>query len=384
MLEQPLRLHLDIEHAARRQLRLATGEIRLQRGEASRGPFPTGHKRQQVHQPAGKDAVIADEVNHFEPRLPRGRPQATPELLQEDDLRLRRPEHHHAIDERQIDPLVEKIDCAQGRQPPGLEGGQGSHPRVATVARKHGRRRHAPAHEPIAGEERMPARAAKHERAAGRSGLPLGPEAIHAGAAFEGDLELADIEAAIAPRDFGRVVIDVILEPPIPKRHERLLRDPLADRRLVGEDVVEERRDVDAVGPLGRGREAERERPVVPRQLREHAPVARRLRVMDLVDHAGVEGRSGSEGRKPVGPGELLDRSDDELAGEVARRAGDIGDARRGERLPHRRLGLREDLRPVGDHEHPRRPAKGLAMGQRIKRRQPGFPEPRRHGDKSL
>ena len=38
----------------------------------------------------------------------------------------------------------------------------------------------------------------------------------------------------------------------------------------------------------------------------------------------------------------------------------------------------------MGDHEHPRRPAKGLAMGQRIKRRQPGFPEPRRHGNEGL
>ena len=384
LLEQPLRLHLHIEHAARRQLRLATGEIRLERGEASRGPFTAGLKRQQMHDPAGEDAVIADKVDHFQPRLARGRPEAAAELLQENNLRLRRPEHHDAIDERQIDPLVEKIDRAQGRQTSFLKGGQGGHPRVATVARKHGRRGHAALSQPIAGKERMPPRATKQERAAGRNGLPFGPEPVHASAVFESDLELADIEATAAPWDLGRVVIDVVLQPPIPKRHERLLRDPLPDRRLVGKDVVKERRDIDAIGPLGRGREAEGERSVVPRQLRKDAPVARRLRVMDLVDHAKVEGGGRSEGRQPFWPRELLDRGDDELTGEVARRSGDRGDARWGERLPHRRLRLGEDLRPVGDHEHPRRPAEGLAMGNRIKGREPGFPQPRRHGNESL
>lgn len=105
---------------------------------------------------------------------------------------------------------------------------------------------------------------------------------------------------------------------------------------------------------------------------------------MDLVDHARVERQSRSEGRQPFGPGELLDRGDDELAGEIARRAGYIRDARRGERLPHRRFGLGEDLRPVSNHEHPRRPAEGLAVGNRIKCREPSFPQPRRHGNQSL
>ena len=81
LLEELLGFHLHIEHAARRQRRLATGEIRLQRGEASRSPFPTGYERQQMHDPAGKDAVIADEVDHLQPRLPRGRPEAAAELL---------------------------------------------------------------------------------------------------------------------------------------------------------------------------------------------------------------------------------------------------------------------------------------------------------------
>ena len=88
LLEKPLRLHLHVEHAARRQLRLTAGEIGLQDGEGSRarGPFGPGHKRQEMHKPAGKHAVIAHEVDHLEPRLARGRPQAAAELLQKHDL----------------------------------------------------------------------------------------------------------------------------------------------------------------------------------------------------------------------------------------------------------------------------------------------------------
>ena len=153
------------------------------------------------------------------------------------------------------------------------------------------------------------------------------------------------------------------------------------------EYVVEERGHVDAVGPLGRGREAERERRGSPRQLRqprEHAAVARCLGVVHLVDHAVIKRGRRREGRETFGPGELLDRRDDELAGEVARRPGDVRHARGRDRLPERGLGLREDLCSVGDHEHPRRPAEFAAHREHVERREPGFPQARGHGDEGL
>ena len=105
------------------------------------------------------------------------------------------------------------------------------------------------------------------------------------GSTLQGSFELAHIKPAVAPRD--PLEVDVVLEPPIPKRHERPLRDPVADRGLGREDVVEERGHVHAVGALGRGREAERERAF---EAGQHAAVARGLRVVHLVDHAVVKG----------------------------------------------------------------------------------------------
>ena len=223
-----------------------------------------------------------------------------------------------------------------------MKRGEGGHARVAPVARKHGRRGHAPLAEPIPGKHRMPPRTAEDERAPRNRGrerisktirgctafrcrksapvpdLPFGPKAFHAGAVFEGHLELAHIKAAVAPRD--PLEVNVVLEPPIPKRHERPLRDPVADRGLGREDVVEERGHVDAVGSLGRGREAERERAF---EAGQHAAVARGLRVVHLVDHAVIEGpgRGGGriEGRDAGRTGEFLDRGDDEGAREIAR-----------------------------------------------------------------
>ena len=106
--------------------------------------------------------------------------------------------------------------------------------------------------------------------------------------------------------------------------------------------------------------------------------------MVHLVDDAVIKRGSRREGRETIGTGELLDRRDDELAGEVARRPGDVRHARGRDRLPERGLGLREDLGPVGDHEHPRRPAEFAAYGTHVDRREPGFPQARGHGDEGF
>jgi hypothetical protein len=49
-----------------------------------------------------------------------------------------------------------------------------------------------------------------------------------------------------------------------------------------------------------------------------------------------------------------------------------------------RGLGLREDLRPVGDHEHPREPAEGFCDCNDVERGEPGFPKARGHGDEGF
>ena len=109
-----------------------------------------------MHEPTGEHTVIAHEVDHLEPRLTRGRPQSASELLQEHDFRIGRTEHHHAVHERQVDPLIEEVHHAQGQETAFLEGVQRGHAGVAPVAGEHGRRGHAPPREPIAGKQGVP------------------------------------------------------------------------------------------------------------------------------------------------------------------------------------------------------------------------------------
>ena len=65
---------------------------------------------------------------------------------------------------------------------------------------------------------------------------------------------------------------------------------------------------------------------------------------------------------------------------KIARRPGNIRHALRFKRLSQRRLRLRENLRPMGDDEHPRRPSERSSVGQRVECRQPGLSQPSRHG----
>ena len=256
--------------------------------------------------------MIADEVDHVQPRFSRRRPQAAAELLQKNNLRLGRPKHHHTVDQRQIDSLVEEVDHAQRREPPLLKGSEGGHAGIASIARKDRRRGDAPLHEPIAGKERVPPRTAEDERTIGRTRHPLPPQPLHPSAILQGNFQDAGVKPAVPP--WNLLEVDVVLEPPIPKGHERPFGNPVTDRRLIGEDVVKERGYIDAVGPLRSGCQAECEHTLQPGQ---HPAIARGLGMMHFVDHAIVEGGSRSEGLKSLWPRELLNGGDDELAGEI-------------------------------------------------------------------
>ena len=133
--------------------------------------------------------------------------------------------------------------------------------------------------------------------------FPLGPQPLHPGAVLERCFKGLDVKATVPPGDSRGIVVHVVLEATVAERDERLLRDPVTDRSLVGENVVEERRHVDAVGALRGGREAEREGAVEPG---EDAAIARRLGVVDLVNDAVVEGRRATEGLEPLGAGQFL------------------------------------------------------------------------------
>lgn len=66
--------------------------------------------------PLGENAMVTDEIDHQQPRLAFSRSQAAAELLQKDDLGLRRPQHDHAVNQWNVEPFVEHIDDAQRLQ----------------------------------------------------------------------------------------------------------------------------------------------------------------------------------------------------------------------------------------------------------------------------
>ncbi len=55
--------------------------------------------------------MIADEVDDGERIFALLSPQATTQLLQEDDRRLRRTKHQDRVDIRNVKSLVEDVDC---------------------------------------------------------------------------------------------------------------------------------------------------------------------------------------------------------------------------------------------------------------------------------
>ena len=57
-----------------------------------------------------KTLVIADEVEDHQMIFLRRSAQATAYLLQEQYFRFGRPQQHHRIDSRQVDPFIEQID----------------------------------------------------------------------------------------------------------------------------------------------------------------------------------------------------------------------------------------------------------------------------------
>ena len=147
----------------------------------------------------------------------------------------------------------------------------------------------------------MPPRTAKNERATSWTRPPLRPQPLHSVAILQRSFQGDGIKSAVTPWNLRE--IDIVLEPPIPKRHERPLRNSVANRGLVGKNVVEERGHIDTIGTLWRRRKAKSEQTL---QTREHPSIARSLRMVHLVDYAIVERTCLIEQCQPTGTGKLL------------------------------------------------------------------------------
>ena len=342
---QFLGLDFEVEQAAFGEIRSAAFEeffqVRPGRGLVA--------ERKQVGEAAGEDAVIADEVDDFQPQLVFRGAEAPAELLEEDDLGFGGAQHDHAVHIRDVEAFVEEIDHAEGLEFAIDEIGEAVAARIAAGAGEHGGGADLAAAEPVAGVERVAAGAAEDERAGIGIGLPCGPQAFHALAVFEFLLQRGGIEAAVAPRDL--LEVHIVLEPEIVEGNQRAFRDAIADGGLPRQHVVEERCHVHAIGALRGGGEAEGEGGIQPGH---DPPVAGGLGVVDFVDDDVVEVLAIQLG-EAFGAGEFLDRGDDEIAAHVAVRAEIPSDAGF---LPFRLhggadggLGLDQDFGAVGDDQ---------------------------------
>jgi hypothetical protein len=130
----------------------------------------------------------------------------------------------------------------------------------------------------------MTARTAEQDRPFGWVLLHGRPQSLHSFAASDAPLEFLKLETAVFPGDLQEV--DRILEADVVERNKRFFGNPVANRRVIRQVVVKDRRDVDTVRPLRSRREAEYEVSLKPSK---DATIARRVCVMHFVDDDVVE-----------------------------------------------------------------------------------------------
>ena len=229
--------------------------------------------------------------------------QAAPELLEEHHGRLGRPQHHHPIDRRDVDALVEHVHRAEGVQLASPE----LRPGIARDRRSRGRRT-PPRRERLAPQASADKRACSIEQQNtsvrdARVLAPGPPQRSMRRCVCTAAASAARIEAPVAPGDLG--VVDVVADAEVAERHQLLPLDASAEVRPVGDEVVEQPEDVALVGAVrrrgqpqqegrvagGRGSAGRRARPRGgPRRRRRSRSGSRRAapgaRARELLDRA--------------------------------------------------------------------------------------------------
>ena len=369
-----LRLELELHRAAGRQLdRAGSGEQC-----AHVGALRSGERQERAHT-LEEDAVVADEVDDGDERLAVVGAKAAAELLEEHHRRLGRAQHHHAVDRRDVDPLVEHVDGAERVELAAVKRCE----RLLAIVRAGPRpdRRDADAlrAKPRANEPGVRDAAAEHERSRARVGVPRAPQRFHARLGLRRGRQRLGVEPAIAPREVR--VVDVVLHAVVAKRHEAPDGDASPHVGAVRDEVVEEPQDVGRVGAVGRRREAEEEPRV---DCVENPPVRRGRGVVHLIDHDVIETLR-AQTREVLWARELRDGGEHEVGAQVVALVDEPADpatgARRADERPVRLRGLTQQLLPVRD-EQEARPRPGLrAQRVPIERSEPRLAEPRGEHD---
>lgn len=232
-----------------------------------------------------------DEIEDRQMGLFLVEPQTPTDLLQIDREALRGAQQENGVHLGNIDPFVVEIDGKDKTDPALHEIPLGfPAPVLAAVGREGlGREvpfREYPRHEPgmlLADAESNPADASRIGHSLQYLTVhPLRPHLVRA----EYPVQLGLTVSAALPvemREIDRVVIGY---PEVVKRGEQTPLDGIRQANFVGIATTEVLADITAVGPLGRGRQAEQD----PRaDMFQDGPIACRRRVVRLVQHDVIE-----------------------------------------------------------------------------------------------
>ena len=242
-------------------------------------------KRQECSEALEKYPVVAHEIDDSDGRLALGRAQTTPQLLQEHDAGLGRPQHDDAIYCRDIDAFVEHIDGAHR-----IEFATARVARAPSRGRQNPRRRTPRPRAGLAFAQPLPHvhgvrdAAAEHQRSCARMLLPGTPEGLHPGFGLRRRRERLRIEASVPPRNV--LVVDLVLDAEVVKRNEASKLDTARYSGREGNQVVEQTEDVRGIRAIRRGRQPKQEMRV---ERIEDAAVGIGSGMVDLVDDDVVE-----------------------------------------------------------------------------------------------
>ncbi len=166
-------------------------------------------------------------------------------------------------------------------------------------------------HEPVPCKHRVPARTTEEERPIGRVFFHGRPQPIHPFAAGDSLLQFGKVKSSVSPGDLPE--IDGVLDANIVEGNESLFGDSLANAGVISQVVIKDGRNVDAVGTF---RSRGQTKCKVTVKFREHATVARCMRMVHLV-HDHIVKVLVRESLKAFRSREFLDRRDDQFAGQV-------------------------------------------------------------------
>ncbi len=234
-------------------------------------------------------AMRANEVQDGAMTLVGCLPEAPAELLNEQRRTLRRPQHEHRVQHRDIDTFVEEIDREDHLHAASRQVAQRSFSIGSRAVTPHGYCRDAVSIEVLSHEACVLDAEAEPE-AAHRTGVGEAVDLLHdearpgVGTRVGGTQGVGVVPASPPPRDLAE--IEPVVDPVVHERREVLLVDGIPQPKFGSDPVVEPLQDREAVASLRcRGQAEQLDRTNVI----EQSLVGRRGCVVELVDDDHVE-----------------------------------------------------------------------------------------------